>query len=121
MVYRMTEEISDISVVRLDMYYPELSLPDKYEKVMIIQKGESGNGTNLYRNADMKVDVPADFYSWEKLLFHSIADFLKGQDVPEYFDRREWQKNYDEMLKIRRPETDNQVYGRRKDNKHEQK
>ena len=58
----------------------------------------------------MKVKLPVNFYSWEKLLFHSIADYLNGHELPEYFGGKAWQRNYDEMLKIRRPETEDSVY-----------
>ena len=110
MVCSMTEDIPDVSVIALDMYYPELSLYGKYEKMLLVQKAEPGNGTKLYEEADMKVKLPVNFYSWEKLLFHSIADYLNGHELPEYFGGKAWQRNYDEMLKIRRPETEDSVY-----------
>ncbi len=110
MVCSMTEDISDVAVIALDMYYSELSLCGKYEKVLLVQKAEPGNGTKLYEEVDMKVKLPVNFYSWEKLLFHSIADFLNGHELPEYFSGKEWQRNYDEMLKIRIPETEDSVY-----------
>ena len=105
LVHRMTEKIPDISVIRLDMFYRELSLSDRYEKILIAQKGEQGSGTNLYKQADMKVELPTDFYCWEKILFHSIADFLREYELPEYFRGKAWQRNYDEMLRIKSPKT----------------
>lgn len=105
-VCRMTDGIEDIAVVSIDMYYPELQLPSGYESIMLIEKCEMSTGTELYKQADMKVVITPDFYRWEEILFHSLADYLKGKQPTEYFKGKAWQRNYDEMLKIRRPDTE---------------